>query len=84
MRQDREPTGRLDWQVETSYTSPDGTGALSVAGAKVVSQSVAMLKRLTPLVDPPQGIRPGSRSLRQSMRRSPASSESTRWAPSLQ
>ncbi|GGY02449.1 hypothetical protein GCM10010510_55740 [Streptomyces anandii JCM 4720] len=46
MRPDREPTGLPDRQVETSSTSSNGTGALSVAGTKVVTRSVATLKRL--------------------------------------
>ncbi|MEU6603344.1 hypothetical protein ABZ944_40975, partial [Streptomyces flaveolus] len=32
---------------ETSNTSPNGTGALSVAGTKVITRSVATLKRLS-------------------------------------
>ncbi|GAA5060846.1 hypothetical protein GCM10023336_37760 [Streptomyces similanensis] len=46
MRQDREPTGLPNRQVETSNTSPNGTGALSVADATVITRSVATLKRL--------------------------------------
>ncbi|GHD97401.1 hypothetical protein GCM10010508_69570 [Streptomyces naganishii JCM 4654] len=54
MRQDREPTGLLDRPVETSNTSPNGTGALSVAGTNVITRSVATLKRHTDRTGGPQ------------------------------
>lgn len=46
MRQDREPTGLLDRQFETSNTSSNGAGALSVAVTEGITRSVALLKTL--------------------------------------
>ncbi len=61
MRQDREPTGFLDRQVETSNTSPNGTGALSVAGTEAITRSVAPLKTLNQkIIDGIASTNPGA------------------------
>jgi hypothetical protein len=76
VRQDREPTGLLDRQVETSNTSPNGTGALSVAGTEAITRSVATLKRFTLT-----RVRRGFRHLRAKTTRSPGVPKPTRPGP---
>ncbi|MDX2682323.1 hypothetical protein [Streptomyces soliscabiei] len=53
----RKPTGLLCQRVETSNTSLNGTGALSVADTYLVTRSVATLKSLTDHA-PDQGLCP--------------------------
>lgn len=46
MRQDRAPIGLLGCEVETSNTSTNGTGALSVAATQLFTRTVVDLKTL--------------------------------------
>jgi hypothetical protein len=59
VRQDRDPTGLLDRQVEIPNTSPNGTGALSVAGTEAIIRSVASLKTLNDQVIVPRVTQEG-------------------------
>ncbi|MEV5873325.1 HAD hydrolase-like protein [Streptomyces sp. NPDC052101] len=56
MRQNTEPTRLLRLWVETSNTSPNGTGASCVAHTTSVTRSVAALKTLTECIDQELGL----------------------------